>query len=122
VVGIAARACLAFVRHARMLGPDDGPRVDPELVRRAARERFVPVLLTTAAVTAALLPFVLGGPGAGREVLRPMAQVVLGGLLGSALAQLFVVPALYARFGSMHAVEVEERAPVIVPDLQPAAD
>jgi Cu/Ag efflux pump CusA len=43
---------------------------------------------------------VIAGPIAGYEIVHPMAVVILGGLFTSTLLNLFVVPALYLRFGS----------------------
>jgi Cu/Ag efflux pump CusA len=66
---------------------------------RGSRERSVPILLTAATLGLALLPAILIGDVPGGEVLRPMAMVVLGGLVTSTLLNLFVVPSLYLRFG-----------------------
>jgi Cu/Ag efflux pump CusA len=46
---------------------------------------------------AAFAPFVLLGDRAGYEVIRPMAAVILGGLVTSAVSVLFLVPAMYQR-------------------------
>jgi len=45
------------------------------------------------------VPIVLGGARAGYEIEHPLAVVILGGLVTSTLLNLFVVPALYLRFG-----------------------
>jgi predicted exporter len=58
----------------------------------------MPVVTTALAVALALLPAILLGRVPGAEVLRPMAIVVLGGLVTATLVTLFVVPALYLRF------------------------
>jgi Cu/Ag efflux pump CusA len=55
----------------------------------------------TAIVTAlAVLPFALLGTVAGLEILQPMAVFILGGLITVTIVSLFVVPALYLRFGA----------------------
>jgi hypothetical protein len=46
------------------------------------------------------LPFVIMGNAAGLEIVHPMAIVILGGLLTSTLLGLFILPALYLRFGA----------------------
>jgi predicted exporter len=46
-----------------------------------------------------MLPFAIAGSPPGLEVVHPMATVVLGGLVTSTLLSLFVLPALYLRFG-----------------------
>jgi len=47
-----------------------------------------------------LAPLVIGG-GAGKEILQPLAVVVLGGLFTSTALTLLVLPALYAQFGKI---------------------
>ena len=65
---------------------------------RGARERFVP-RRHGGGHRLAVLPFALLGDRAGLEILQPIALVMLGGLVTSTLLTLFVVPALYLRFG-----------------------
>ena len=56
--------------------------------------------MTASATGLALLPLVLLGDRPGPEIEHPMAVVILGGLVTSTLLNLFVVPALYLRFGT----------------------
>ena len=70
-----------------------------DLVLRGARERLAPILMTTLAAGLALVPMVVFGEIPGNEIEHPMAVVILGGLFTSTLLNLFVVPALYLRFG-----------------------
>jgi Cu/Ag efflux pump CusA len=56
--------------------------------------------MTTLATALALLPLVVAGDIAGHEIERPMALVILGGLITSTLLNLFVLPAAYLRFGA----------------------
>ena len=67
---------------------------------RASAERLGPILAATLAIGLALLPIVVVGGEPGLEVLRPLALVVLGGLVTTALATLVVVPTLYLRFAA----------------------
>jgi multidrug efflux pump subunit AcrB len=62
-------------------------------ILEAARERLRPILMTTFATLAALMPLV-AGLGAGAELHRPLAIAVVGGLLFSTAATLFLVPLL----------------------------
>ena len=70
----------------------------PALVQRAARERLVPIVMTTLATAAAFLPFAVRGSIPGLEILHPMAVVVIGGLITATLVNLFIVPSLYLRY------------------------
>ena len=64
-----------------------------------ARERLAPILMTAFTTGLALIPLVIAGNIAGNEIEHPMAIVILGGLVTSTLLNLFLVPALYLRFG-----------------------
>ena len=55
--------------------------------------------MTALATGLALVPLVIAGDIPGHEIEHPMAIVILGGLVTSTLLNLFVVPALYLRFG-----------------------
>jgi len=68
--------------------------------------RLRPVLMTAAVASIGFLPMALGH-GAGAEVQRPLATVVIGGLLTSTLLTLFVLPTLYHWFEREEKVEVE---------------
>ena len=120
VFGIAVRTSVAQVRHYQRLGVEEGGTVGPDLVLRGSREHLVPILLTTAATALALLPFAVTGSAAGQEIVHPMSVVVLGGLVTSALAHLFVVPALYLRFGTVPSSEAPaEHGLVPLPEVEP---
>ena len=65
----------------------------------AARTRLRPVLMTAMVASFGFIPMALA-TSAGAEVQRPLATVVIGGLLTSTLLTLLVLPALYRRFGA----------------------
>jgi len=104
VLGIAARNGILLVSHYRHLEQEERQTFGPALVLRGAEERLVPILMTAAAAAFALLPLVLKGDVPGNEIERPMALVILGGLVTSTLLNLFLLPALYARFGKTRSV------------------
>ncbi|MBS1053390.1 efflux RND transporter permease subunit [Gluconobacter kondonii] len=64
---------------------------------QAARSRLRPVLATASVASLGFFPMAFSG-GSGAEVERPLASVVIGGLMSSTLLTLFVLPTLYARF------------------------
>lgn len=68
-----------------------------KLVREGAKERLRPVLLTASAAALGFLPMAISG-SAGAEVQRPLATVVIGGLISATLLTLFVLPVLYVWF------------------------
>jgi CzcA family heavy metal efflux pump len=99
VLGIAARNGIMMITHFQHLERLEGERFGPALVLRGAGERLAPILMTACATGLALLPLVILGDKPGQEIEHPMAVVILGGLVTSTLLNLFVVPALYLRFG-----------------------
>ncbi len=99
VLGIAARNGILMINHFQHLEQFEGETFGPKLVLRGARERLSPILMTTLATGLALVPLVIAGSVPGQEIEHPLAIVVLGGLFTSTLLNLFVVPALYLRFG-----------------------
>lgn len=68
-----------------------------EAVRRGCLTRLRPVLMTATVAGIGFIPMA-AGHGAGAEVQRPLATVVIGGLITSTLLTLFVLPTLYAWF------------------------
>ncbi len=70
-----------------------------EAARTGALLRFRPVAMTALVASLGFVPMALGH-GAGAEVQKPLATVVIGGLISATLLTLFVLPTLYARFGA----------------------
>jgi Cu/Ag efflux pump CusA len=99
VFGIAARNGIMLVSHIRHLQHFEGVTDFAEAVRRGAMERLAPILMTALAAGLALVPLAIGGEQPGREILTPMAIVILCGLLSSTFLNMVVVPVLYLRLG-----------------------
>ena len=93
--GIAVLNGVVLVSYIRKLRDEGlGTR---EAVVEGARLRFRPVMMTATVALLALIPF-LFATGPGSEVQRPLAIVVIGGLITSTLLTLVVVPTLYRFF------------------------
>jgi Cu/Ag efflux pump CusA len=69
-----------------------------EVIVEGSMERLVAILLTALSSALGMVPLVIGS-GAGKEILQPLAVVVLGGLVTSTALTLLVLPALYSQFG-----------------------
>jgi cobalt-zinc-cadmium resistance protein CzcA len=96
LLGIAVLNGLVMVSHIRQLrdaGLDLGLAVD-----QGARRRLRPVLMTASIAAFGLVPL-LFATGPGSEIQRPLAIVVIGGLVTATLLTLVLLPLLYARFG-----------------------
>jgi cobalt-zinc-cadmium resistance protein CzcA len=66
-------------------------------IRKGSRDRLRPVLMTASISIFSLLPMLLAG-GAGSEIQRPLATVVVGGLFTSTLLTLLIIPSVYGWF------------------------
>jgi CzcA family heavy metal efflux pump len=100
VLGIAARNGIMMISHFQHLELYENQPFGLDLVLRGARERLRPILMTTGATAFAILPLAIYGNQPGQEIEFPMAVVILGGLVTSTLLNLFILPALYLRFGA----------------------
>ncbi len=107
VAGIAARNAIALITHYQHLEMEKGMSVGSELVLRGSQERVAPTVMTALATTLALLPFLLLGNLAGFEIIRPMAVIIIGGLVTSTVLNLFALPALYTRYGASRETDLE---------------
>lgn len=121
LVGIAARNGVLMIKGYQRM-EREGQSHDEELVRLGARNRLAPVLITAIASAFALVPAVFAGEIAGLEIVRPMAVVMLGGLLTSTLVTLLILPAMYLRHGYVAARDtVAEDLVVVIPEAESEA-
>jgi Cu/Ag efflux pump CusA len=100
IMGISLRNTVMLIGRYQHLELQENQAFGPELVLLGSRERVAPILMTVVSLGLALLPFALSGNIPGHEVLRPIASIILGGLVTSTLLNLFVIPSLYLRFGA----------------------
>jgi Cu/Ag efflux pump CusA len=88
-----------LISHYRHLEREEGVPFGEALVIRGAEERLSPILMTALVTSLALVPIVLGGDRSGHEIEHPMAVVILGGLVTSTVLNVFLLPAIYLRYG-----------------------
>ncbi len=97
--GITVRNSIMLVSHYEHLVQREGCAWNLDTALRGARERL-PAILMTALVTAlAMLPLTIDSDNPGREIMGPMAAIIIGGLVSSTLLNLLVMPALLYRYG-----------------------
>ena len=113
VIGISARNGIMLLSHYDHLRRFEGEEFGPALILRGAQERLVPILMTAMCAGLALVPLVIAGDKPGHEIEHPMAIVILGGLISSTALNLFLMPALYARFGKEHPAPEPELAEAV---------
>ena len=97
LLGIAVLNGLVLISHFNQLR-DQGMPLD-RVVVEGSRRRLRPVLMT-ASIAAFGLVLLLFASGPGSEIQRPLAVVVIGGLVTSTLLTLVMLPILYQRWGS----------------------
>ena len=119
VFALATRQVLVSMHHYRSLQLAEKLPFGDDLVQAGTRDRLGPIVLSAAALAAALLPFALAVRAVGFAVVQPMAVVVLGGLPTVLILTLFVLPAAYAKFGRIEHPEtwVDELLTEPVPEL-----
>ncbi len=69
------------------------------MIIRGSLERLVPVLMTALVAALALIPLTLDAQASGKEILYPVATVILGGLISSTLLDMLVTPVVFYKFG-----------------------
>ncbi|MEZ0222253.1 MAG: efflux RND transporter permease subunit, partial [Tardiphaga sp.] len=84
---------ITFIARLRL----EGKKVVEEAVREGALTRLRPVLMTALVASLGFVPMAIA-TGAGAEVQRPLATVVIGGIVSSTILTLLVLPALYILF------------------------
>ena len=99
VSGIAARNNIMMISHYLHLIRHEGESFTREMVERGTLERLIPVLMTALSAGLALIPLVLAADEPGKEILNPVAIVIVGGLVSSTLLGLGVTPAIFYTFG-----------------------
>ena len=114
--GVAVLNGLVMLTYIKQLMAEGRSRNDA--IREGALTRLRPVVMTALVASLGFVPMALA-TGTGAEVQKPIATVVIGRLISATLLTLFVLPALYARFGRGEHVASE---PIEAKQLQAAAE
>ena len=99
VAGVAARNSIMLISHYLHLMKHEGEEFSRAMIERGTLERLVPVLMTALSAGIALIPLVFAAGEPGKEILHPVAVVIVGGLITSTLLGLGVTPAVFYTFG-----------------------
>lgn len=97
--GITLRNAIMLVSHYQHLVVDEGEEWNAETAIRGAQERLPSILITALVTALAMLPIALNSDSPGREIMGPMASIIIGGLISSTVLNLVVLPSIMLRYG-----------------------
>lgn len=115
LTGIASRNGILLLNHYLHLVRYEGEDWTHSMIVRAGIERLAPVLMTALTTGIGLVPLALAAGEPGKEILYPVATVILGGLISSTMLDFFVHPALFLLFGIKEAERVVSEAHTDIP-------
>ncbi len=123
--GIASRNGILLINHYLHLVKYEKETWSREMIVRAGQERLAPVLMTALTSGIGLVPLAMASGEPGKEILYPVATVIIGGLISSTLLEFLVRPALFWKYGlraaqAVVAAEGAEVELVEVPRARPA--
>jgi Cu/Ag efflux pump CusA len=92
--GISMRGAILLLTRIEDLAAGRQAPWSPAIVAQAARDRLTPILMTSLLVALGLAPLAVQSGEAGREILGPMAIVIIGGLVTGTFGGVLALPAL----------------------------
>lgn len=98
ISGIAARNSIMMISHYLHLMRHEGESFNRAMIVKGAEERLVPVLMTALSAGIALIPLVIAADEPGKEILNPVAIVIVGGLISSTILGLAITPSFFYAF------------------------
>ena len=100
--GITIRNSIMLVSHYQYLVEEEGKTWGLDVAIRGAQERLPSILMTALVTALAMLPIAIDIDNPGREILGPMAAIIIGGLASSTILNLLIMPAIMLKFGKFN--------------------
>lgn len=100
--GITLRNAIMLVSHYQHLIEHEGKSWVMETAIQGALERLPSILITALVTALAMLPIAINADSPGREIMGPMAAIIIGGLISSTLLTLLVLPSVMLRYGEFN--------------------
>ncbi len=97
--GITVRNCIMLISHYRHLVEQDGLPWTLDTAVQGAQERLPSILMTALVTALAMLPIAFDSDNPGREIMGPMAAIIIGGLASSTALNLLLLPTILLKFG-----------------------
>ncbi|MDO9139039.1 MAG: efflux RND transporter permease subunit, partial [Methylobacter sp.] len=100
--GITVRNSIMLLSHYRYLVEDEGKPWNLDTAIQGAQERLPSILMTALVTALAMFPIAFNSDNPGREIMGPMAAIIIGGLASSTVLNLLLLPALLLRYGKFN--------------------
>ncbi|MFA9462237.1 efflux RND transporter permease subunit [Thiohalorhabdus sp. Cl-TMA] len=108
--GITVRNSIMLVAHYQHLVTREDQPWNRATAIRGAQERLPSILMTALVTALAMLPIAVNSDNPGREIMGPMAAIIIGGLASSTVLNLLILPSLMLRFGRFRKEDEEDLA------------
>ncbi|MFK8067095.1 MAG: efflux RND transporter permease subunit [Gammaproteobacteria bacterium] len=97
--GITVRNSIMLVSHYRHLVEVEGRDWNIDTLVKGAKERLPSILMTALVTALAMLPIAIDSDNPGREIMGPMAAIIIGGMVSSTILNLLILPSVIFHFG-----------------------
>jgi CzcA family heavy metal efflux pump len=106
--GITVRNSIMLLSHYRHLVEVEGKHWNLETAVQGAQERLPSILMTALVTALAMFPIAFNSDNPGREIMGPMAAIIIGGLASSTVLNLLLLPGVLLRYGKFNRCDANE--------------
>jgi Cu/Ag efflux pump CusA len=104
--GITVRNSIMLVSHYQYLVAVDKLPWGLDTAIKGAYERLPSILMTALVTALAMLPIAFDSDNAGREIMGPMASIIIGGMASSTILNLLIMPTVMLKFGRFKTAQI----------------